>query len=255
MSEPSGVKGGRPAAAGALLAGILLLSGLIGFVAYRLAAPTPSGLRVAPAYSAPIGMTAATSAAATAAAPQAAAAESPPPRKIPETLPDFSLPGLDGRTHRLSDWKGQPLLINFWATWCEPCRREIPLLEGIRRESTKNGIEIVGIALDHRDAVREFAQKLGMNYPVLVGETGGLEAVEAFGMDTVLPFSVFADARGDIVTLKVGELHRDEARLILDDLRDLDQGRLTLAAARTQIASGIQRLESARAVAKAAATP
>lgn len=250
MSAPSGVKGGRPAAAGALLAGILLLSGLIGFVAYRLAAPTPSGLRVAPGYSAPIGK-----AAATAAAAQAAASQSPTPRKIPETLPDFRLPGLDGRTHGLSDWKGQPLLINFWATWCEPCRREIPLLEAIRRESTKNRIEIVGIALDHRDAVREFAQKLGMNYPVLVGETGGLEAVEAFGMDTVLPFSVFADARGDVVTLKVGELHQDEARLILDHLRDLDQGRLTLAAARTQIASGIQRLESARAVAKAAATP
>ena len=204
---------------------------------------------MAPGYSAAIGT------AAPARLPRRRRAESPPPRKIPETLPDFSLPGLDGRPHKLSDWQGQPLVINFWATWCEPCRREIPLLEGIRRENTKNGIEIVGIAVDHRDAVREFAQKLGINYPLLVGETGGLEAVDAFGMDTVLPFTVFADARGDVVTLKIGELHRDEARLILAQLRDLDQGRLTLAAARTQIASGMERLESARIVAKAAATP
>jgi hypothetical protein len=71
-------------------------------------------------------------------------------------------------------------------------------------------------------------------------------------MDTVLPFSVFADARGDIVTLKVGELHPDEAHLILRDLRDLDQGRLTLANARQQIAAGIQRLAAARAVSEAA---
>lgn len=169
--------------------------------------------------------------------------------------PDVTFPELQGGNLPLPSLQGKVVLVNFWATWCEPCRREIPLLEGIRRESTKNGIEIVGIAVDHRDAVREFAQKLGMNYPVLVGETGGLEAVEAFGMDTVLPFSVFADARGDVVTLKVGELHQDEARLILDHLRDLDQGRLTLAAARTQIASGMERLESARVVAKAAATP
>ncbi len=128
------------------------------------------------------------------------------------------------------------------------------MLESIRRENDPNGLEIVGIALDNHDAVGEFARKLGMNYPVLIGENGGLEAVEAFGMDTVLPFSVFADPQGRIVTLKVGELHPDEARLILGDLRDLDRGRLTLADAREQIAAGIRRLEAGRAVAGAAAS-
>jgi thiol-disulfide isomerase/thioredoxin len=242
VNPPARAKSGRPAAAGALLTGVLLLSGLIGFLAYRLAAPPSSSLRVAPPSASPVG------------APPTpeAAAPSPAPRKIPETLPDLSLPGLDGRSHRLSDWKGRPLLINFWATWCEPCRREIPLLESIRHESASNGLEIVGIALDHAGPVREFAEKLRMNYPVLIADSGGFEAAEAFGMDTVLPFSVFADARGDIVTLKVGELHRDEAHLILGDLRDLDQGRLTLASARQQIAAGIQRLAAARAVSEAA---
>jgi thiol-disulfide isomerase/thioredoxin len=243
VKPPGPVRGGRPAAVGALLAGVILLSGLIGFAAYRLGAPPRTSLRVAPGS---LAREAPSAPAAEAAAPQ------PTSRRIPETLPDITLPGLDGRPHRLSDWKGRPLIVNFWATWCEPCRREIPLLKSISRENEANGLEIVGIALDHPDAVREFAKKLGMSYPVLVGENGGLEAVQAFGMDTVLPFSVFADAQGHIVTLKVGELHPDEARLILRDLRDVDRGRLTLADAREQIAAGIQRLEATRAVAKAA---
>jgi thiol-disulfide isomerase/thioredoxin len=239
VSPPAPVKSGRrPATAGALLAGVVALSGLIGFAAYRLAAPPRTSLRVAPH---PPALQATATAAPGATTP-------PAPRKIPEAVPDLTLPGLDGRPHRLSDWKGRPLLINFWATWCEPCRREIPLLESIHRESAPNGLEIVGIALDHVDNVREFSKKLGMSYPVLVGENGGLDAVEAFGMDTVLPFTVFADPKGQIVTLKVGELHPDEARLILAHLRDLDRGRLSLADAREQIAAGIQRLEAHRAV-------
>lgn len=248
MSPPAPAKSGRPAAAAGLLAGVILLSGVIGFAAYRLAAPPRTSLRVAPRAVMPGGPAGAPPAA------RESTTATAPARKIPETLPDVSLPGLDGRPHRLSDWKGRPLLINFWATWCEPCRREIPLLESIRRENDPNGLEIVGIALDNHDAVGEFARKLGMNYPVLIGENGGLEAVEAFGMDTVLPFSVFADPQGRIVTLKVGELHPDEARLILGDLRDLDRGRLTLADAREQIAAGIRRLEAGRAVAGAAAS-
>jgi hypothetical protein len=81
---------------------------------------------------------------------------------------------------------------------------------------------------------------------VLVGEEGGLAAANALGMETVLPFSVFADAQGHVVTLKIGELHQDEAELILDRLRDLETGRLTLPAAREQIAVGVRRLSQAR---------
>ena len=77
----------------------------------------------------------------------------------------------------------------------------------------------------------------------------GFEAVAAFGMDPVLPFSAFADRAGRIVTLKVGELHRDEADFILDRMRELDQGRLSLAAAREQIAAGISRLNRGRSTA------
>jgi thiol-disulfide isomerase/thioredoxin len=161
-------------------------------------------------------------------------------------LPELALPGLDGTQHRLTDWKGRPLLVNFWASWCEPCRREIPLLKSLRRERATDRIEIVGIAIDFHDAAQKYARDSGIDYPVLVGEQGGFEAVAAFGMDPVLPFSVFADRTGRIVTLKVGELHRDEADFILDRMRELDQGRLSLAAAREQIAAGISRLNMRR---------
>jgi hypothetical protein len=82
---------------------------------------------------------------------------------------------------------------------------------------------------------------------VLLGEQGGYEAAAAFGMDPILPFSVFADRAGRIVTLKVGELQADEAGFILDRVRDVEEGRLSLSAARDQIASGIGPLSLRRA--------
>ena len=184
------------------------------------------------------------------------AAEAPPaPRSIPERVPDLALPGPDGLVHRLSEWKGRPLLINFWATWCEPCRREIPLLKALRHERQADALQVVGIAVDYPAAVRKYAAERAIDYPVLVGEQGGLAAVSAFGMDTVLPFSVFADPAGRVVALKVGELHRDEAEFILDRLREVSRGRLSLLAARQAISAGIARLNAARARTPPAATP
>jgi len=182
-------------------------------------------------------------------APAPPAEESPQPHPIPEQLPDFSLPDLGGASHTLSDWRGRLLAVNFWATWCEPCRREIPLLRDLRRENARNGFEIVGIAIDHRDSVAKYAREMRMDYPILVGERGGLEAAASFGMEPVLPFTVFADSKGRIVTLKVGELHRDEAAFILARLADVGAGRMSLQAAREQIDERVRRLAVSRAAA------
>jgi thiol-disulfide isomerase/thioredoxin len=172
---------------------------------------------------------------------------SPPARTIPTAVPDISLADADGVKHALSEWKGRPLLINFWATWCAPCRREIPLLKTLRRERVADGVEIVGIAVDFRDAVQHYAREMSIDYPVLVGEQDGLDAIAAFGMDTVFPFTVFADRQGRIVTLKIGELHADEARFILDEVKAIDSGRTDLAAAKKAIADGIAALAAQRA--------
>jgi thiol-disulfide isomerase/thioredoxin len=171
----------------------------------------------------------------------------PPARKIPERLPEVAMVDGSGAQHKLSDWKGRPLMVNFWATWCDPCRREIPLLKSLRRERSGEALEVIGIAVDFRAAVIEYTRRIGIDYPVLIGEKDGMAAIDAFGMDTVFPFTVFADRQGRIFTVKVGELRRDEANVLLDRLHDVDEGRLDLAAARQQAAADVARLEAEHA--------
>jgi thiol-disulfide isomerase/thioredoxin len=221
---------------GGLLAAVLLLfaSAVVGFLSYRfLARPEAMPLRQA-------GLPAGTSPAGQAPDEQPPAPPAASPPKVPERVPELRLPASDGRTHSLTEWKGRPLVVNFWATWCEPCRREIPLLQALRHEQSANGLEIVGIAVDSRESVEKYATAHKIDYPLLVGEREGLQAAAAFGMETVLPFSVFADREGRVVTLKIGELHRDEAELILARIQDLQAGKLSLAAAQAQITAGVR---------------
>jgi thiol-disulfide isomerase/thioredoxin len=161
-------------------------------------------------------------------------------------LPDVTMPDSSGTPHKLSEWKGRPLMVNFWATWCDPCRREIPLLKSLRHERSGESLEVIGIAVDFKDAVLDYTRKIGIDYPVLIGEKDGMAAIDAFGMDTVFPFTVFADRQGRIFTVKVGELGRDEAKIILDGLRDVDSGGVDLKTAQQQIATKMAQLEAAR---------
>jgi thiol-disulfide isomerase/thioredoxin len=164
----------------------------------------------------------------------------------PQTLPQaVALPDSNGNMHHLTDYRGHPLVLNFWATWCEPCRREMPLLQALHQE--RAGVQIVGVAMDFRTDALKYAQAKGITYPLLMGEKDGLAVVNAFGMDTVFPFTVFADARGDIVAVKVGELHADEAQLILGEITALDAGSVSLTAARSTISAGLRALAIARA--------
>lgn len=171
----------------------------------------------------------------------------PRPASIPTILPDFALSDRGERPRRLADWRGQPLIVNFWATWCAPCRREIPLLTALRQERQAERLEVIGIAVDSRPAVLEYADRIGLDYPLLIGEADGLAAIEAFGMETVFPFTVFADRQHRIVALKIGELHRDEADFVLDRMQDVDAGRLTLEGARARIAARLPELATERA--------
>lgn len=223
-----------PAGRIALGAAIVIGAGLVGFRAYRfLAAPPEPAVTVARE---PL--------------PGPAAASEPaekPRRPVPDTLPEFRLADRDGVPRSLSHWKDRPLIVNFWATWCAPCRREIPLLQRLRRERAAQGLEVVGIAVDFREDVLRYAKEIGIDYPLLIGEQDGLDAVDAFGAGMALPFSVFSDRRGRIVALKVGELHADEAAFILDRVQEIDAGRLELPAAREAITAGLRALAIRRA--------
>ncbi len=226
----------RPPARALALAGLLVACAGGGYLLQRLTAPAPTLTVQSPGTKLP------PPPAPDSAAPEAPAEEA---RRIPDDVPDLSLPDLAGHPVPLARYRGKLVLINFWAPWCEPCRREIPLLQKISRDRAAKGFEIVGIALDHPPDVAKYAQEHDIRYPVLIAEKNALEAAQAFGMDTVLPFTVFADRAGHLVTLKVGELREDEAGLILGRMEALDRGQLTLAQARKLIAEDTERLHPA----------
>ncbi len=178
-------------------------------------------------------------------APQQHPAE-PPRRPIPEVLPDFSLATLDGPARRLSSFDQPSLVINFWATWCAPCRREIPLLKQIRAERASKGVEVVGIAVDFREDVVRYSQQVKFTYPILIGEQDGLDAANAFGLDLGLPFTIFSDAKRRIIAVKIGELHANEAAFVLDRVAEINAGELPVAVARQRVAQALQRFAEER---------
>jgi thiol-disulfide isomerase/thioredoxin len=215
---------------------IAVAAAVAGFVVYRHANPPPATTVLRNESSAPV-------------APAAPEPESPKPpgKSIPHTLPDITLADEQGKPTKLSSFGGRPLMVNFWATWCAPCRREIPLLNKIRTERRAQNAEIVGIAVDFRDDVLQFVKKVPVKYPLLIGEEDGLAAAEAFGMGMGFPFSVFVDSQNRILTVKVGELHEDEANFAFDRLWDIQQGKLTLEVAQAQIADAFRTMAAHRA--------
>lgn len=166
------------------------------------------------------------------------------PAVIPERRPDVTLADREGRPRALSEWDGKPLVINFWATWCAPCRREIPMLNALARETATEGIEVIGIAIDFREEVLKYLESTPIAYTVLIGEQDGMDAARAFGMESIgLPFTAFTDRRGRIATIHVGELHRPEADVILSAVRAVDSGQIEMATARDQIRDGLAKLK------------
>ena len=170
-----------------------------------------------------------------------------PPAKIPERLPAFTLADSHGRPTSINSWPGKSLIINFWATWCEPCRREIPLLKSVAAEWSGRDFEVIGIAVDHPDKVASFAAEFAIHYPLLVGEQDALDAAAALGMETpAFPFTVFTDRQRHVVALYLGELHPPQADLILSVVQRLNRGTLDLPAAREAIDAGLAGMQPHR---------
>ena len=123
--------------------------------------------------------------------------------------PDFSLPDLDGRIHDISEWEGKVLLVNFWATWCPPCRQEIPDFLEVRKAYHDKGFEIVGVAIDDPDSVRDYVDVLGIDYPVLHGGADASAIARRYGNHSnALPYSALIDRHGRIRFSGAGRLPR-----------------------------------------------
>jgi thiol-disulfide isomerase/thioredoxin len=176
-------------------------------------------------------------------APAATAGAAATAVHVPAELPAFALKDPAGHLHASSEWHGKALLVNFWATWCAPCRREIPLLNRIRHEYAAQGVEVIGIAVDFVEDVVAYQQRFAIDYPLLVGEQEGLDAARAFGVDApVFPFTAFTDSAGRILTVHLGELHEDQARAILAVIRQIDRGALSPEAAREAVRAALAAL-------------
>ena len=171
----------------------------------------------------------------------------PPAATVADQVPDVQLVDLKGKPHALRETPGHARLFNFWATWCEPCLREIPLLNALQGEYGADELQIVGIAVDFREAVKKFIKTTKLEYTSLMGEQQGLEVAQKFGVELALPFSVFADEHNQIIAVKVGELHREEADAILAHMRALRAGTESLADAQVAIGASLRALAIERA--------
>ncbi|HEY8068508.1 MAG TPA: TlpA disulfide reductase family protein [Burkholderiales bacterium] len=138
-----------------------------------------------------------------------------------DVLRRATLVDLAGKPRRLSEWQGRILVCNFWATWCAPCREEIPMLVSEREKYKESGIEIVGIAIDNAAKVGEFTASLKITYPILLAEADGLDLMRKLGNGSGgLPYTVVADRRGAVVHRKLGALREAELDEILRPLAE-----------------------------------
>jgi thiol-disulfide isomerase/thioredoxin len=154
------------------------------------------------------------------------------------SLPDFSLANLAGDQQSIQSWPGKPLLINFWATWCAPCLREIPMLKEL--QTSRPDLQVVGIAIDKPDLVAKFAGDIQFNYPILIGQNEAWAAAGALGVNIyALPFTIFTGGDGSILGVHTGELHPEHLERFRAVVDDLAAGQIDVEQARNRIAETI----------------
>ena len=130
--------------------------------------------------------------------------------------PEFTLKDTDGNFRIVSEWDGKILVINFWATWCPPCRQEMPMFAKLQEKYADQGVQFIGIAAEETDEVTDFIREIGVNYPILTGASAAIKVAEEYGNRLgALPYTVIIDRSQHIIYTKTGPLHREEAEAIL----------------------------------------
>lgn len=128
---------------------------------------------------------------------------------VNKPAPDFELTSLEGKQVKLSDYRGKAVVLNFWATWCGPCKVEMPWLVDLEKKYADQGVQIVGVSMDDesKDKVADFAKQMGLNYPVLMGK----EALsDKFGGLDGLPTTFYIDRNGKVVESVAGLISKSE---------------------------------------------
>lgn len=131
----------------------------------------------------------------------------------------LSLPDPSGRPQPLAQWHGKVLVVNFWATWCAPCREEMPDLVRAQTEYGTKGLQIVGIAADNADKVQQFAKEIELNYPALIGGYAAIDLSKDLGNTLVaLPFTLILDRQGKVAYTHLGPVKPDKLRAVITKL-------------------------------------
>lgn len=142
--------------------------------------------------------------------PNEGPAASGPDALLGQPRPPFTLGASDGRRVSAGDFEGQVLLVNFWATWCTPCLKEMPMLDAVHEQFAPAGLAVVGIALDDVQRAREFADRLAIDYTILVGAQDVMATGLAWGNRAgLLPYTVLVDREGIVRWTYLGELERE----------------------------------------------
>lgn len=151
----------------------------------------------------------------------------------PVEFPAFTLPDIDGTARDFEEFGGRHRLLNFWATWCAPCRREIPLLKSFQAEQGPDGILVIGIAVDFMEEVRAYAEAAEFNYPILVGQEDAMDVAESSGLRfNAMPFTMVVSREGQYLGAYLGELHARHLEDISNILARLDDGEINVENAR-----------------------
>ena len=131
----------------------------------------------------------------------------------------LSLPDLENKIQRLSQWRGKVMVVNLWATWCAPCREEIPMFVKMQQKYGAQGLQFVGISIDQADKTAEFSRNFGINYPSLIGTFDTVEiSHQAGNTRRVLPFTIIFDRKGRIVATKLGGLTQEKLEAVVNPL-------------------------------------
>ncbi len=137
------------------------------------------------------------------------------PQAISQLL-DQQLPDADGKPHTLSQWSGKTLVVNFWATWCPPCREEMPLLDQAQTQWAGKGVQVIGIGIDEADAIRKFRETNKLTFPLLVAGPEQISLTQQLGNTAQgLPFTVVIDSNGKLRNVKLGAFRNDQLEKLL----------------------------------------
>lgn len=128
----------------------------------------------------------------------------------------FSLHDLNGVNHHSEEWQGKILVVNFWATWCPPCRKETPMFVELQEQYAGKGLQFLGIAIDDVNSVKDFVDTYAVNYPILIGNEDAIDLAKKYGNRFgALPYTVIINRQGTIVHAQAGEMVKDKTEKIL----------------------------------------